>query len=551
MSASREAERLGLRSTATTRRPSSWACRIARRWWRPAPTKRTVFKRHAMLLVGLAVEPVWFRGALGLLPERRSARGLWRRRRCSARSPARSWSPSTTGSIRGARRAARGARRPGDPRAVRRPDRAQLRWRTSRPPATGSSGSTTTRCRRDAARRACRADPPSRGRRSAPTCPCAAEALARDGRLARRLPVAARLATAARPPSDLAVVFPRCGVPDFGMATLQKRTDVLYSPVHAAAWRATLARPLYHRHRDLRRPAGSSLTAGCAGEGHGGRDATRRCGPGGCVVGGRPLNEDSTSPSRATRCRARPAALLDGTWPTGCWSIVFLMALLRAGLAAQRSTRRRCFGGDEARRSKGWGRSGRADAAADRRSGRARGPAVGGDGGARRAADDAGTETWPSSCRRRPARAPAPQQGLPGVLPGAAPARDLPPGRDARRPRLGARPLDPVASAPVALDLVHERRRLVSGFGVGASWFVSRCRCSTACRRSASRAARARHAAVVGVRGSDLLPAPARPSSAPASPGRPPRWTITTRPPFALRAKVLTSVLTASASAAR
>ncbi len=33
----------GLRSTPTTRRPSSWARRMARRWWRPAPTKRTVF----------------------------------------------------------------------------------------------------------------------------------------------------------------------------------------------------------------------------------------------------------------------------------------------------------------------------------------------------------------------------------------------------------------------------------------------------------------------------------------------------------------------------
>ena len=32
-----------LRSTATTRMPCSRACRIARRWWRPAPTKRTVF----------------------------------------------------------------------------------------------------------------------------------------------------------------------------------------------------------------------------------------------------------------------------------------------------------------------------------------------------------------------------------------------------------------------------------------------------------------------------------------------------------------------------
>ena len=33
----------GFRSTASTRSPSSFARRIARRWWRPAPTKRTVF----------------------------------------------------------------------------------------------------------------------------------------------------------------------------------------------------------------------------------------------------------------------------------------------------------------------------------------------------------------------------------------------------------------------------------------------------------------------------------------------------------------------------
>ena len=38
----------GLRSTATTRRPSSFARRIARRWWRPAPTKRTVLTSRAM-----------------------------------------------------------------------------------------------------------------------------------------------------------------------------------------------------------------------------------------------------------------------------------------------------------------------------------------------------------------------------------------------------------------------------------------------------------------------------------------------------------------------
>ena len=38
-----------LRSTATTRSPSCLARRIARRWWRPAPTKRTVFTPRAML----------------------------------------------------------------------------------------------------------------------------------------------------------------------------------------------------------------------------------------------------------------------------------------------------------------------------------------------------------------------------------------------------------------------------------------------------------------------------------------------------------------------
>ena len=43
MSASASPSASGLRSTAATRSPSSFARRIARRWWRPAPTKRTVF----------------------------------------------------------------------------------------------------------------------------------------------------------------------------------------------------------------------------------------------------------------------------------------------------------------------------------------------------------------------------------------------------------------------------------------------------------------------------------------------------------------------------
>ena len=42
MSASARPGASGFRSTAATRSPSSFARRIARRWWRPAPTKRTV-----------------------------------------------------------------------------------------------------------------------------------------------------------------------------------------------------------------------------------------------------------------------------------------------------------------------------------------------------------------------------------------------------------------------------------------------------------------------------------------------------------------------------
>src|SRR5207248_7285825 len=40
----------GLRSTATTRAPTSRARSIARRWWRPAPTKSIVPSTGAMLL---------------------------------------------------------------------------------------------------------------------------------------------------------------------------------------------------------------------------------------------------------------------------------------------------------------------------------------------------------------------------------------------------------------------------------------------------------------------------------------------------------------------
>src|SRR5207249_6217987 len=43
----------GLRSTATTRSPSSFARRIAPRWCRPAPTKRTVFPSTGAMLLGV------------------------------------------------------------------------------------------------------------------------------------------------------------------------------------------------------------------------------------------------------------------------------------------------------------------------------------------------------------------------------------------------------------------------------------------------------------------------------------------------------------------
>ncbi len=62
----------GLRSTAATRSPSSRARSIARRWWRPAPTKRTVFTalrcyfRPGPLLAGAA--PPCARSPLGLPP---------------------------------------------------------------------------------------------------------------------------------------------------------------------------------------------------------------------------------------------------------------------------------------------------------------------------------------------------------------------------------------------------------------------------------------------------------------------------------------------------
>src|SRR3954447_24368008 len=50
MSASCRPGASGLRSTAATRRPICFAWRLARRWWRPAPTKRTVLTGKRILL---------------------------------------------------------------------------------------------------------------------------------------------------------------------------------------------------------------------------------------------------------------------------------------------------------------------------------------------------------------------------------------------------------------------------------------------------------------------------------------------------------------------
>jgi hypothetical protein len=66
-----------LPSTATTRTPSSWTRAIARRWCRPAPTKRTVFPRNAeaTLLAARLRQLEWtLRPLLGPgLPKKRAA----------------------------------------------------------------------------------------------------------------------------------------------------------------------------------------------------------------------------------------------------------------------------------------------------------------------------------------------------------------------------------------------------------------------------------------------------------------------------------------------
>src|SRR5439155_16097349 len=49
MSASARPGALGFRSTAATRSLRAFACRIALRWWRPAPTNRTVFTGATLL----------------------------------------------------------------------------------------------------------------------------------------------------------------------------------------------------------------------------------------------------------------------------------------------------------------------------------------------------------------------------------------------------------------------------------------------------------------------------------------------------------------------
>src|SRR5436190_1181391 len=115
MSASASPSASALRSTAATRRPSSLARWIARRWCRPAPTKRTVFTGAAMLradVVGLLPERR-SRAARGAPADRAAGRGRDRRRRRRPRRPA---SP----------RARVVARRPALGLSLRRPARARL-----------------------------------------------------------------------------------------------------------------------------------------------------------------------------------------------------------------------------------------------------------------------------------------------------------------------------------------------------------------------------------------------------------------------------------------
>src|SRR5215472_16838578 len=100
----------GLRSTAATRRPSPLARWIARRWWRPAPTKRTVFTGAAMLRADV----------VGLLPERRSA-------------AARGAPPDPAAGRRRDRRRRRRPRRPAAARARRLARRPALRLPVRRP----------------------------------------------------------------------------------------------------------------------------------------------------------------------------------------------------------------------------------------------------------------------------------------------------------------------------------------------------------------------------------------------------------------------------------
>ena len=332
--------------------------------------------------------------------------GLWRRRRCSARSPTRSWSPSTNGSISTrlgpvAELADRVIRCP-----YAEPVERTLRWLHAQTPGDWVF-------RIDDDEMPCAA---LLGVLAAPACATSAHcldpaALALARRLARRVPVAARLAAAPRPPRGGAVPGASIHIP-------------------------------VQRRRPGTLPRGAALPPRPGGEhARGAREKTRRYGrvrPG--LRARRPSAERRVLPPRAASRRVRRA----GAAPTTSRSStgvagaepsrgLRLAPALRSRDAGRRWTR---VGQRAAARARLRG----ADRAALRRTRVA---------GEVRELDVAVTNsgTRPGRTARRPARDPASPTDR-GRRPGRASGRRFPhpvaPGGTRPRSReLGARPREP------------------------------------------------------------------------------------------------------------
>ena len=261
--------------------PSSFARRIARRWWRPAPTKRTVFTAPRCYLAHPYRWPVLSVCCLSGGPPGRLSRPC---SPCSAsrgRDRGRGLDERVDLRRLGAgRRALRRAR----PVPVRRAGRAPARLDARRSvAATGCSGSTTTRSRAQrCSRRSRRLD-------QRLTHALVPAALALGGRLARRRPLGSGLAAAALPrPRPRS--FP----------------GVMHVPIRAHGQHAYLDAPLYHldlvaNTREQREAQGPALRA-----------AVRR----GLRLGGLPFNtafylpELHPSGSRSRSVPADDAALV-------------------------------------------------------------------------------------------------------------------------------------------------------------------------------------------------------------------------------------------------